>query len=186
MNPHLILVEASRTPRGILRTPHLVTRTPIFVTNTPFLLFIHFILLLVHFVFITYTFCFCCAYISLICMRVNFRTFFLMKFNCEKKMKTLFSISQISIFYFFYFFQFFSSFKSQKYSIIMFMNASFITKTYFILKDLLFIFNNHVEIQNYVIVKQRMKKNLKTKKIIKIYFRCDRRKRSKKIVHERK
>jgi hypothetical protein len=55
---------------------------------------------------------------------------------------------------------------------------------YLSLEDLIVAVNRHVESQDYAVVKQRIKKNLKTDQVVKIYLRCDREEKSKLKSHE--
>ncbi len=66
------------------------------------------------------------------------------------------------------------------------LRSSSINAMYFTLEDFIVIINNHVESQDYAIVKQWIKKNLKIDQIVKTYLRCDREKKSKNKFHEQK
>ncbi len=57
---------------------------------------------------------------------------------------------------------------------------------YLSLEDLIVTVNRHVESQDYAVVKQRIKKNLKTDQVVKTYLRCDREEKSKLKSHEQK
>jgi hypothetical protein len=57
---------------------------------------------------------------------------------------------------------------------------------YLSLEILIIAVNNHAESQDYAVVKQRIKKNLKIDQVIKIYLRCDREEKSKLKFHEQK
>ncbi len=62
----------------------------------------------------------------------------------------------------------------------------FIDAMYLTLEDLIVTINNHVESQDYAIVKQRIKKNFKINQVVKTYLRCDREEKSKNKSHEQK
>jgi hypothetical protein len=57
---------------------------------------------------------------------------------------------------------------------------------YLSLEDLIATINIHVEFEDYAVVKQRIKKNLKIDRVIKTYLRCDRENKSKTKFHEQK
>ncbi len=57
---------------------------------------------------------------------------------------------------------------------------------YFSLEEFILTVNQHVESEDYAIVKQRFKKNFKINQVIKIYLRCDREKKSNDKFHEKK
>ncbi len=70
----------------------------------------------------------------------------------------------------------------------MIMNLKYllINAMYFSLEELILIINHYVEFENYVIVKQRFKKSLKTNRVVKIYLRCDHEKKSNDKSREKK
>ncbi len=57
---------------------------------------------------------------------------------------------------------------------------------YFSLEALILTVNQHVESEDYAVVKQRFKKSFKTNQIVKIYLRCDREEKSNDKSHEQK
>ncbi len=85
----------------------------------------------------------------------------------------------------FYFF-FFSLLDLIFFYIIMNLRSSLTDAMYFSLEALILTVNTHVESQDYAVVKQRIKKNLKIDQMIKIYLRCDREEKSKLKSHEQK
>ncbi len=72
------------------------------------------------------------------------------------------------------------------YNITMNLRSSLTDAMYLSLEDLIVTVNNHVESQDYAIVKQWIKKNLKIDQMIKTYLRCDREEKSKLKSHEQK
>jgi hypothetical protein len=57
---------------------------------------------------------------------------------------------------------------------------------YLSLEALILTINQHVESEDYAVVKQRFKKSLKTDQVVKIYLRCDREEKSNDKLHEQK
>lgn len=66
------------------------------------------------------------------------------------------------------------------------MQPFFILDTYFFFEKLTVVFNIYANFQNYVVVKQRIKKNFKTNQIVKTYFCCDRDNKSENVKNNQK
>jgi hypothetical protein len=66
------------------------------------------------------------------------------------------------------------------------LRSSLTDAMYLSLEDLIVTVNTYVESQDYAVVKQRIKKNLKIDQMIKIYLRCDREEKSKLKSHKQK
>ncbi len=81
-----------------------------------------------------------------------------------------------------------SNFSSHSHLDIIIMNllSFLIIEVYFNLENLIVALNTHADAQNYVVVKQRTKKNSKTNQMMKTYFRCDRENKSENVEHDRK
>jgi hemerythrin-like domain-containing protein len=69
---------------------------------------------------------------------------------------------------------------------IMNLRSSLIDAMYLSLEAFILTINQHVESEDYAVVKQRFKKNLKTDQVVKIYLRCDREEKSNDKSHEQK
>jgi hypothetical protein len=137
------------------------------------LFFIH-----VHFSFYTRTFYFLYTYtLSKIirCSRNNNR------FTWINVISEKIIASHNANFYFSFFLFLIWSFLHNHEFEISYINAMYLSFEAFILT-----INNHVESQNYAVAKQRIKKNFKIDQMIKIYFCCDRKEKSKLKSHEQK
>ncbi len=69
---------------------------------------------------------------------------------------------------------------------IMNLSSSLINAVYLSLEELILTIHHHVESEDYAVVKQRFKKGIKTNKVVNIYLRCDREKKSNDKSHEKK
>lgn len=96
-------IEVSRTPWDTLRTSYLTTRTPFFATNTFFIVIYTSYFTACTFFFVIHTpcfavctTCFCCAYTSLMRIRVSPRPPYRLKFSCGEKQKRHLTQKKIS------------------------------------------------------------------------------------------